>query len=175
MNPLEKQGNQDGKKKKKGFYNFKAIKQLKEDAKQTQKDKEEAAEEDTGKSKKSKKKAADQAGEEDSTSNAAASNKGAAGKGKKAAAGADAPSDDSKEEFQDVKGKGRRQNADATQENGKPKKGGAGFNANGDQKPRERKYPPKEVIAPPSGPYEAASLDEMLGAISTHYGSPNSK
>jgi len=38
-----------------------------------------------------------------------------------------------------------------------------------------RKHPPREVFAPLSGGYQPAALDDVLGAITTHFGTGKTK
>jgi hypothetical protein len=160
----EKKGKK-GDKKKKGFFKPGVFKQLKADQ-QREKDEQEA--EEATKGKKGKKKAEGEKSEE-----AAAPEKEK--KPKQPKEGGEQKPKKSKAPKEGEEASENKENVPEGNEGEKPKRGafrgGRGGGRGGSTAPREsipRK--PREYVAPPSGPYEPASLDDMLKAISSFYG-----
>jgi len=164
----ERKGKKDKNNKKKGFFKPGVFKQIKSEQ---QRDEQEV--EEPSKGKKGKKKAegekADEAQEK---------------KPKQAKEGGDKPSGEQKPKktrpAKEGESSENKENVPEGQEGqegeNKPKRGGAfrggrGGGRGGSFAPRDpSQRKPREYIPPPSGPYEPASLDDMLTAISSFYG-----
>jgi len=156
----KKEGEKSNKKnKKKGFFKPGVFKQLKAEV---QREKTEQEEAEANKGKKGKKKAE---GEQSEEAQAPEKEKKPKKEGEQKPKKPRVPKEGEAAE--------NKENVPEGQEGeNKPQRGsfrgGRGGGRGGSTAPRERK--PREYVAPPSGPYEPASLDDMLKAISSFYG-----